>query len=479
MAEQGFKTFRGALCLIVAATTSNSFASPPSEDASDSNVQAQLESMKSQMDAIRQENQAMKSEIDDLRAKTDADWLTEARAEEIRGLVADVLADADSRASLLQDGMMAGWSDHFFLADPNGRFKLELQGMMQFRWIYNYMERDPNPFSGGDRDQHREGFENTRTRLTFRGYVFSPDIEYLVRGDFARNGGNFGLLDAWIRYQLTDEWGVRFGQFKLPYNREELVQPQEQLAVERSLVNELFNVGRSQGIELTYSNGASRFMLATSDGGSGPAGGAGNRQNQTALTQDTEYSFTGRYEHLLSGEWRQFTDFTSPPGDPTGALWGIAGHFEESESGAPAFTQTTTRIVAGTTDLSFEWGGASAFGALHFTYVDSPSGMTHFTGIMGQVAMYVAPKWELFARGEYMNFEFGSGSFGALSDVGIASAGFNYYIEGHDLKWTTDISFGLTDIKIAAQFADPLGFRSNADDTWPQIVFRTQFQLLF
>ena len=449
-------------------------------------VSSQLDEMKRQLDAMRQENQAMRGEIDELRAKSEDDWLTDARADEIKGLVADVLADADTRSSLLQDGLTAGWSEHFFLADPNGRFALFVDGMMQFRWIYNYMERTDNPFDfQADRDQHREGFENTRTRLTFRGYVFSPDMEYLIRGDFARSGGNFGLLDAWIRYRMTNEWGIRVGQFKLPFNREELVLPSEQLAVERSMVNELFNVGRSQGIELTYASGASRLLLATSDGGSGPAGsGAPVRTNSSALVSDTEYSVTARYEHLFSGTWEQFKDFTSPPGDSSGIMWGIGGHAEETESGPPAFTQSTTRIVAATTDLSWEGGGASAFGSASFTYVDAPpgaqnAGMSHFTGLMGQIGIYVAPKWELFLRGEYANFEFGSGSFGALADMGILTTGFNYYMEGHDLKWTTDISYGLTDIKIGGQLADPLGFRANADDTDPQIVFRTQFQLLF
>ncbi|MCI0677253.1 MAG: septum formation initiator family protein, partial [Phycisphaerales bacterium] len=81
----------------------------PSGGGGDDPVQAQLRQMQEQLEALRNENQTMKGEIDELRAATNEDWLTEARADEIRGLVSEVLSDADTRASLLQDGLMAGW----------------------------------------------------------------------------------------------------------------------------------------------------------------------------------------------------------------------------------------------------------------------------------------------------------------------------------------------------------------------------------
>ena len=466
-----------ALCIATSAFAGNTFAASLGDGDTDPDVQNQLESMRQQLDAIRQENQAMKTEIDDLRAKTDSDWLTEARADEIRGLVADVLADADSRANLLQDGMMAGWSDHFFLADPYGRFKLELQGEMQIRFVYNYMDRVP---FFGDQDQHRNGFENSLTRLVFRGFVFSPDIEYLIRADFLRTNGFANLLDAWVRLHISDDWSVKIGQFKLPFNREELVSETEQLAVERSLVNEVSNLGRSQGVEFTHAHEASRFSIAYSDGA--------NRANTTALTFDTEYSFVARYEHMISGAWQQFSDFTSPPGDEFGMLFGIAGFAEETEStGQFSTTQTTTRRLAGTIDLSIEWGGANLFASVTQGYNDSPPqflqdpGIIHFTGIVVQGGIYVAPKWEIFARGEYGQFAGDGGSTFDTSDLNLVTFGFNYYLEGHDLKWTTD--FGITTEQILGTTpgwaSDIAGYRAMQPDSDVQTVFRTQFQLLF
>ena len=78
-------------------------------------IRRQLDELRGQNDEIRRENEQMREEIDFLHADATRDWLTEQRAEDIKELVQDVLADADTRASLMGSGLMAGWSDGFFL----------------------------------------------------------------------------------------------------------------------------------------------------------------------------------------------------------------------------------------------------------------------------------------------------------------------------------------------------------------------------
>jgi hypothetical protein len=455
--------------------------SPPASS-DDEGIQRALQMMQQEMENLRKENQAMKGQIDELRAKTDADWLTEARANEIRGLVQDVLADADTRASLLQEGITGGWSDHFFLSDPSGKFLLVFEGSMQIRWVFNYHDEP---------DRYRHHFENTRTWLTFRGHVFSPDWEYLVRGDFSRSNGNNTLLDAWVRYALSDEWSLRFGQFKLPFEREELVSDFQQLAVERSLITQATTVGRSQGIELTYAAGSSRLSGALSDGAS-PGSGlsaalGGARTNTTALSEGVEYAVTARYEHLLAGTWDQFEDFTSPPGDEFGLLAGVAAHYQRAEStGLPGASR---ELVWGglTADVSAEFGGANLYGAFTYLYVDSQFfqvGALNVIGVVLQAGVYVAPKWEVFVRGEYGQMDFRGHGTLAVPDLNLATIGVNYYIDGHDVKWTNDFGVGISRIGGSSPgnlgFANDLaGWRFEGPDARPQIVFRSQFQLLF
>jgi hypothetical protein len=359
-------TALGAVALLTLSVTAQEAQTPGA-----SSVERQLRSMQEEMDRLRTDNSKMRNEIDDLRASTQDDWLTEQRAAEIRGIVQDVLADADTRASLLNDGLMAGWSENFFLASPDGRFLLMIDGMTQVRWILSYTENSP---------RYVDGFELDNTRLTFRGHMFTPDFTYLVRGQFQRGSQNLGgnstlqggymqLLDAWVRYNFAEDWSVRVGQFKLPFNREELVSESQQELVERTLVNQFMSIGRSQGVEFTMLNSTDRWSMTYDEGGSSPntsinAVVGGPRTNTSALAQGVEYSFTSRYDHLFAGTWQQFEDFTSPRGEEFGMMAGIAAHYQVSDQQAgdvPWFT-----VAA---DLSIEWGGANAFIAAIYSYI--------------------------------------------------------------------------------------------------------------
>ncbi len=439
-----------------------------------------------QRDAMRDQQMVdLQHSNEKLDAQLNGDWMTTARAEEIRNLVHDVLADADTRSSLMQDGMTAGWDEHFFLASQDGRFLLQLAGQMQARYIWNFQEEG---------DEYRAGFENTRTKLFFKGHVFSPDWTYLVEGSFSRDGGGgtnggsntsggeFQLQDAWVRHHLDNQWSVRVGQFKLPFNREELVPSASQQVIERSLVNENTNMGRSQGIELLWHGDTWRVALATSDGGDDKLGGfgslaGGTPENTPALDEDVEYSFTTRIEALLAGSWSQFADMTSPPDDPYGLLIGLAAHVEEEEFGTGfGSARDETRWFGITTDVSAEFGGANIFSSFVYHYIDSPSfGQMHFYGFVGQAGLYVTPKVEIYTRFEWGKFDIESVNF---TDLYAITFGSNYYLEGHDIKLSADIGFGISQID-SPWDSDIAGWRTGGSGSEPQVVIRTQLQLLF
>ncbi|MEM7230274.1 MAG: porin [Planctomycetota bacterium] len=447
---------------------------------------AKLDIIQQELDRLRQENESMRSEIDDLRLKTDDTWLTERRADEIRGIVQDVLADADTRSSLQGSGLTAGWSDHFFLASSDGAFKLVVDGKLQLRYLYNY--RDDQP------DQHRQGFENTRTQLTLRGHVVNRDWTYLVRGGFDRGttpssgtatptgNGDFNLLDAWVRFYIDEYWSVRVGQYKAPFTREFLVDSAYLQGVERSVTDSTTSIGRTQGIELMYVDDANRWLVTFHDGaqdmlfgGSASLTGS-NAPNTTALTRDSEFAITTRYERLIAGSWSQFVDLTSRPDEDFAALWGFAAHYRPFESeGEASFGRDETPWVAWTTDLSLEYGGAAVFASFTHHYVDTIIQDVNVFGALIQGSMYLSPKWEAFARFEYGWWDFDLNNF---ADLNLLTIGANYYIDGHDIKWSTDMGFGLATID-TNWATDITGFRSEVNNNAPQVVFRTQLQLLF
>jgi hypothetical protein len=410
---------------------------------------------------------ALRSELASLKAQTGEGWLDEQRSQEVRALVQDTLADADTRASLLQSGATAGWDNGFFIASPDGNFRLQFGATVKVRFVYNYLDV---PSGGEDLDANRWGFENRRTRLRFKGHVFDPSWKYFIQGDFGLSG-TFSLLDAWIDKDLGNGWTFRAGKFMTPFTREPLVGHHKPLAVERSLQTHYFSPGRSQGIEFLYSADQWKFMGAYTDGGLGSLAGA----TASAMTYDTEYAFTARVEWLAAGEWKQFDDWTSFPGEEFGFLLGGAVHWQCDEYGE-TLMGPEVETFRWTVDASMEFGGANLAAVLHGNHTDTNSDVVNDVdqyGIMVQGGFFLNDDWELFGR-----YEWADEDTEGVDDLSVATIGFNRYIHGHNVKWTTDLSYGFNEV--SSTFAgDGVGFRADAPGKDGQLVLRTQLQLVF
>jgi len=408
--------------------------------------------------------EALLARVDVLRAKvatlraawpTEEDWLTEQRADEIRNLVHDVLADADSRTSMLQRGLTAGRDKSFFLASADNAFRLEIAGHVQVRFAYNGQ-------SGGPIDDHRWGFENRRTKLKFEGHVLDESWTFQVIGAFLGIGGTFFLDTGYITKTFDNGVAVRVGQFKPPFLREELISSSRQLAVDRSLVNEEFNQGRAQGIEVGYKNDVFGIKGSYHDGF--------RSRGTAASAETTEFAFTARAEWLAAGSWGQFEDFTSWSGDELGVLIGGAIHYEKDEYGTAAGPEEET--FSWTVDGSVEFGGAHLYGAVVGRHLEVAG--ADQVGVVVQGGMFFVPDdWELFAR-----YELGDLDIAGSENLNIVTVGVNRYFAKHALKWTTDVgvAFEPIDIRFAALGA---GWRTDTAGENGQVVIRSQLQLLF
>ncbi len=415
----------------------------------------------------------LQREVDALKAQNTDQWLTEQRAEEIRGLVQDVMADADTRASLLGSALSAGYDKGFVISSDDGNFKLKMNGQIQVRFDWNNQSDFPP-----DGDSNRSGFENRRTKLKFKGHVVDPSWQFAINGAFSSAGGAFDLEDAFIRKILDDGWSIRAGQFKPALLREELTSSSRQLAVERSLVNEEFNQDRSQGVEAEYRNDDFRVRVMFSDGiGQGSLGfpGSFGGGNAKAITKDTEYAFTGRIDWLVEGDWKQFKDFTSPQGSEFAVMLGAAAHTQKGEFGDPVGGGVEeTELTTITVDASVECNGGNFFAAAIFRSAEA-IGATDVdqSAFVAQGGYYFNKDWEGFVR-----YEFGDYDTVGIEDLSLLTVGVNRYYSSHSLKWTTDLTFGLNEIA-SPWVSSSAGFRTDAVNDDGQIVFRTQFQLLF
>ncbi len=506
----------------------------------------QIDDMARRLETLEKRNADLQAQVVDLKAQTGDQWLTEERAAEIRALVQDVLSESATRTSLQSTGATAGWDNGFFIASPDNRFRLEIGGLIQSRFVWSAQRAPyvaPTEISPGARikyDQvgNRTGFDAHNTELWAQGHVISPDIQYMIKGIFQQNqdvgvrigninaspnpqnfigssgSGGIQLLDAWVRVNLTDDWSIRAGQFRAPFGREFLILEQYQLAVDRSLVSLHYGMGYTQGVELEYLSNEARWRFSVNDGGSdmiaGPAQVVGSQPlNSPWDAQSVSWGVTTRFDWKGSGGWAQFDQFTSPDGSEPGWLLGVAvnAQITKPNEGLPltagAGTDSNSNGWLGiTTDFTWQFGGASLFASAYYNYVNSnaaylqqnASGASYFDagevnalGFTLQGAVYLAPKWEVFARYEYLHTTAtNSGEPSMLSQpvdnylfqqhhTDLVTVGVNYYLDGQDVKVTTDFGYGIS--PIYPSYAVPAtGWRVSQSD---EFVVRAQMQLLF
>jgi len=203
--------------------------------------------------------EAAEARIAELSTSQDSNWINDTRADEIRSLVHDVLADADSRSSFLGDG---------------SGVTVNVHGWVQTRWTYN------DTLTEGVDATH--GFSVPRTRLNISGDIY--DWSYKVGGQWT-DGGDFTLMDAYANWG-----GLRVGQFKAPFMKEVSASSADTLAVDRSVISSQFGQGRSQGVQYGYRTRLGGVRLAYTDGFN-TANGAGV-QNGYALTGRIDFRAT-------------------------------------------------------------------------------------------------------------------------------------------------------------------------------------------
>jgi len=486
-------------------------------------TQSDIAQLKQQMTAMEARHDW---EIAELRNANGDKWLTEARAAEIREMVKDVLADSETRTSLQGSDVTAGWNKGFFLASPDGNFKLVVGGQIQARFAYTYQSKSSrNPTTSGavttqpsEASSDEYGFEMRRVKLRFSGNVLDPSWTYKVVMAFNQNALVVGtasttngpvLEDAEIRKDFGNGFAVRMGQWKGNYNYEEIASSTVQQFADRSVVNQYFTTKFIQGVELQYETADWKASINYNDGG-------GNRNigvvgtGSSASDSPIQWATAGRIDWKLLGEWKQFKEMMSFRGSDNGMQLGAAYNWQRGGSQSalnPAFVGNSDGMnISYTADFNARFNGASFLVAfLGNSFYSRPGGAASVNsyGVVAQGGYFLNDDVELIGRWEWLNVSggttavvgSGSTSVPATSNSAIGSAinaqhfqiytvGANYYISKNSVKLTADTGYVVGAILFANglynQSINGADYRTDQNSSATgQFVARVQLQLLF
>jgi len=423
-----------------------------------------------------------------------------------RAYAAELRADAAGRTSLLQAGGGSGHDGMFHIGDASGANRLNVRGVMQFRYMADF--RDSSAFLGTD-NETTIGFQMARARLIFDGNVINENLEFRVDGDFASpaNGDNtaaggaagfdnfgvFTLHNAYGRYHFEGEgsgWNITWGQMKVPILYEEFGNEDWMgLAVERSIVNEFFTGGYTQGVAFGYTSDQIAFTAGFTDG----AATANSPYNFQAVGNlEADFGLTGRLDWKIQGDWAQFQDMTSFRGSNVGARLGGGIHYQHMGETNPSFAATGAPLAEDaflyTVDGAYEADGWNIYAAFVGNHVEF-QGATGFSdqddfGVVVQGGVFLTNDFELFGRydGLFLDDTAPGRTTAADDSLNFLTVGGNYYFvpESHAAKFTGDIVFSFNDTLpnggglLPSNTTGVLG-----DATDGEVLLRLQMQLVF
>jgi len=318
--------------------------------------------------------------------------------DEVRAMVAEMLADAETRSSLLQGGGVAGYDKGFVVRSPDGNFSLKINSLIQFRYIANFRDKDnitapstgatiPAGSLGGGvpaadinltgnttagADDFTQGFQLRKSYLVFSGNIINTDLRYNVRLVQEINNA-VNVDDVFMEYKYGPSLTLRAGQFKPNFLKEELNSEGTTLGVERGVVNSVFSQGRAQGISFKFAPADEFDVFVDITNGFRSAG------NDFTDATNAEYAVTGRGNWRFAGSADDLRDYTSKVGSAFAGQAGLALHWQQGTESAGEFPGATAAfpsqdLLAYTADVQVEGGGLGGYAAVVGTNINSGNG---------------------------------------------------------------------------------------------------------
>ncbi len=169
----------------------------------------------------------------------------EATQEEIHNAISDYLGTDEGKELITKaspDRIKAGYKTGKGLSieSLDEKFNLNMLGRLQTR--YN--------FRNNEDAEDLSSFRINRMRLKLSGHSFTQNLKYNLEWELNSFSGRGQLKDVFVDYQFLPELHLRGGQWKVPYNRQNIISDYKKQFIDESITNDAFSLDRDPGIML-------------------------------------------------------------------------------------------------------------------------------------------------------------------------------------------------------------------------------------
>ncbi len=459
--------------------------------------------------------QDLKARLAQLEAKQNENWMTDERTKQIKTIVEGVLADAKSRGQF-QSGTDFGYSNGFYIQSADKTFKLVINGYAQFRYTFSDSTvKNASTYATQPKAGDASGFDFRYLRLTFSGNAFTPNLTYLITGDFAGNStnvNNFQVVDAYFAYRFNDLLNIRAGAFLAPFSHLEYISSGLALVDFPALFNP-FDPARVFGVSL-FGDIVKDQLLYEINVNNGPQSNKNGRAAELAGLTDNRPSLYARLQYFGgTGKPSDFADESDLRKDTSTAAWNINGAFgyesantsntafpgKQGSTTIPGIAALTTPgfltyplngdLFRGTIDGELKYQGWHFLAAAFIQQINENPGagittatsgtvpatlppgygsrMSFFqASYYGQVGYMINKQWEAVARAGQLFTE------GGPQKMEEYALGLNYFGFGKNVKIQADVTY----------FPNAAGLSNTTFGTFvntQDIVGRLQLQVKF
>lgn len=432
-------------------------AAAPTTRESPADVQNEVRSLRGEVQDLKTREKALEDQLQRVSAEA-----SKPDREALLQTVQAVLQDADRNSTLLDMGDATSGYDPdrgFFIASGDGKFYAHPFFLLQIRDATNWSQDE----KADGNDDTQNGFEIRRMQLGAEGNVFTPDFTYRVFIQTERNGGEAELFDAWVKYHFPDtHLSIEAGQFKAPFDHEQLIADRNLLAADRTLSDDILANGEafSQGVQAIYETNPIRARADFTNGYD-----VNDTNFQEPPNRMYDYGVGGRVEYKVMGTWNEYDYFTSL--FDTSDLLVFGAGVDDSEGGS-------IDSIRHTVDGQWNHGPLGIYLAYLGMYKrnNGTAGDTYDSSVRAQANYMLTRQLEPFVRYDYLRLDGSEFTPGTQSNLNEFTIGVNDYFYGEHAKVTLDMMY--------LPQGSPVGDNGSGvliDDGHSEIVVRGQFQL--